>query len=214
MNLRHERKYRLENHTYEVVRNIIESHPLGFSELFPDRQVNNIYLDTPDLAFFTENLDGVGDRRKYRLRWYGEELDPARNLILEIKAKHNELGFKIQNSIAEDLKMGNLDEMRAWIRRNVQSTLPLGPVLLNTYQRSYLQSFCGRFRVTIDRKLRFHSMEFSPRVPDFFPEDPAIVLEVKYDDKWDESWKEFSRGLPFRVGKNSKYVMGVLMTVV
>ena len=43
---------------------------------FPDRIVNNVYFDTPDLAAFEANLWGAPERRKCRLRWYGETFQP------------------------------------------------------------------------------------------------------------------------------------------
>lgn len=194
------------------VRSYLDMHPLGFSELYPDRQVNNIYLDTPELDLFTENVHGDAERKKYRIRWYGEDLTVAKDPVLEIKRKLNELGDKVLQPLEHDLDLKNNRIIREYIEEHCRTGLDLGPVLMNSYKRSYLTSFDGRFRATIDWDLRFHSLNYPMLEPDMFAKDDAVILEVKYEREFDNEWKKCSGNIPFRVGKNSKYVIGVQMT--
>ncbi|MCB0625979.1 MAG: VTC domain-containing protein, partial [Saprospiraceae bacterium] len=69
-------------------------HPASFRPLHPERQINNVYFDTCDLAAYQQNLMGVADRRKIRLRWYGEGATRMNAAQLEIKSRSNETGSK------------------------------------------------------------------------------------------------------------------------
>ena len=70
--MRYERKYRIENVDISLINQIVKMHPAGFRKAYPDRSVNNIYLDTPDFETYRANVAGVSERKKYRVRWYGE----------------------------------------------------------------------------------------------------------------------------------------------
>lgn len=212
--MRYERKYRIEGVSLINIRQALQQHPLSFQELYPDRWINNVYLDTPALDFFQENLTGVGVRRKYRIRWYGERVSEINNPLLEIKKKHNELGEK-EIKEATGFHLETPANMRNWLQANLKEPILLEPVLLNRYLRSYLTSYDGRYRVTIDREQQFHSMDhlFGPEQAEMaiFSHDDAIVVEVKYEEDLDEEWDRFGRKFPFRLTKNSKYVNGVAL---
>ena len=57
-----------------------------FFSLFPDRKVNSIYFDDKNLSSILANLDGVTDKKKVRIRWYGNS-QIIDNSKLEIKRK-------------------------------------------------------------------------------------------------------------------------------
>ena len=92
--MRYERKYRIEATHPQVVSMVIRQHPAGFRPLFPPRQINNLYFDTPDFAAFQDNVTGTPQRLKYRLRWYGDDFSSIRNPVLEVKIKDNLVGWK------------------------------------------------------------------------------------------------------------------------
>jgi SPX domain protein involved in polyphosphate accumulation len=232
--MRYERKYRIVELDLLSVRALIDRHPVSFRKLYPDRQVNNIYLDTRQMTFFHENLSGVAQRRKYRIRWYGEELRKVQSPILEIKIKDRELGEKVTAPLP-DFEVGTYAEVQNQIREQLrqlayasapvetESTrigiskrrpypiLDLIPALINTYRRSYLISNDGRFRLTIDREMNFYRPGPSFRPYRNYRTDHAVVVEVKYEEEHDELYDTVGQHLPFRLGKNSKYVNGMLM---
>lgn len=208
--MRFERKYRIEGVTLEEVLAFVRDHPLSFQTHHPDRQINNIYLDTPDLEFFRLNLIGAGERLKYRIRWYGENEQAAHQPVLEAKIKHNELGEKEIWPLSDQEELSYPTVME-WINREFPEKGPLVPILLNHYLRSYFISYDGKFRLTLDREMRFENAEAGFSHPAFL-RDEAIIMEIKYDLELDKEWKRVSWHLPFRVGKNSKYVNGVLLT--
>ena len=181
--------------------------PWGFNPLYPDRQINNIYFDTPSLDTFHENAAGTGMRRKFRLRWYGAESWQESACTFEIKERYLERGNKTSHKV--DLK-GSLLKVREL--PGVPATLQ--PVLVNSYTRSYFGTARGTFRLTIDRQLRFGGLLFH-HPQDWgtgsqkWTEDPAITVELKYDSAFDDQVDPILQNLPFRLQKNSKYVQGV-----
>ncbi|HSI90468.1 MAG TPA: VTC domain-containing protein, partial [Adhaeribacter sp.] len=92
--LRYERKYRAEDVRLEEVLQVLRLHRASFRKAFPDRFINSIYLDTYELDYYNDNIAGMSDRIKQRIRWYGPDLDHITNPKLEIKIKNNLLGHK------------------------------------------------------------------------------------------------------------------------
>ena len=56
-NLRYERKFRPGQLDLAEMQLLLKLHPKGFSKSYPDRQINNIYLDRSNLASFHENIE-------------------------------------------------------------------------------------------------------------------------------------------------------------
>lgn len=209
--MRYERKYRIEGLSPPWVAQVLRSHPASFRPLFPDRQVNNIYFDTPTLDEFYQNVAGTPQRRKHRLRWYGTVRDQLPHPVFEIKIKDGELGSK-ESQRYPSTDWGDLRSLFGQIPP--LQYLPLRPVLINSYQRSYWGSADGRFRITMDRKLNFAPFSWShPPMNTQFFDDMACILELKYEQEDDQAAQGIFAHLPFRLTKNSKYVMGVNMVM-
>lgn len=206
--LRYERKFRIEGLTLDALQQIIRQHPAAFQKVFPDRQVNSIYLDSPGFNNWKENILGWNERKKYRIRWYGNNLRLAENPRLEIKSKHNELGWK------EHVELDDFEpcEWRHLVKQPALQKAELFqqvPKLLNTYHRSYFLSFDQRFRLTLDRNMRFYRLIDFPFMPKNSLKDAAFILELKYAQKWDNKVDSITQYLPFRQHKHSKYVEGI-----
>jgi len=71
-NFRFERKWVFKNVAKETLLLSLLNSKLFFIEQFNERVVNSIYFDTLSLKSAVDNLDGVNDRKKYRVRWYGK----------------------------------------------------------------------------------------------------------------------------------------------
>ena len=61
---------------------------------YPDRYINTIYLDNLDLESVRDNLAGVSDRVKTRIRWYDSNSDSK----LESRNFNSETQIKSSNS--------------------------------------------------------------------------------------------------------------------
>ena len=58
----------------------------NFNKTFENRIVNSIYLDTCNFDNALDNINGVSNRKKLRMRWYNNDLN---NLSFETKKKNN-----------------------------------------------------------------------------------------------------------------------------
>ena len=208
--MRYERKYKIEHLALPLVEQSIRLHPAGFRKIYPNRQVNNVYFDTPDWTTFKENVMGIAERKKFRVRWYGEKLNVVEQPVFEIKIKNNLLGDKISEALPPFV-LSNLDAVTKKIQTHTQSFTPFLPVLLNSYQRSYLGTSDGKFRITIDSKMQFFSLFNGNKFNGYQLEDEGVVVELKYEAAYDEETDSITQHLPFRLTKSSKYVTGVLM---
>jgi SPX domain protein involved in polyphosphate accumulation len=209
--MRYERKYRVESFSPEVVRQVVRNHPASFRKIFPDRQINNIYFDTANLVAYNENVDGVAERRKFRVRWYGEDVFNIKKPKLEIKIKNNLLGAK-ETYPAIDFKLDDLKPLAQSIIEHSKLKLSFIPTLINSYQRSYYGTANGDFRITIDSDLRYFSMINSRGFVRYNIKDDATVLELKYEEDKEELAEDIFQYIPFRYSKSSKYVTGMNLT--
>ncbi len=215
---RKERKFTANSLDIAYIKAIVRSHPAMFSQAFPARYVNNIYLDNSSNTSYNDNVVGAMKRRKFRIRWYGKDTKYIERPILEIKQKKGLAGNKIHIPLASfELKNGFSKDILYTVFR--QSNIPeswqtilyrLSPVLMNQYHRYYFLSADRKFRLTLDSKLAFtkistHHNFFSQQVKN----DHKTVIELKYDIENDEIANHITQHLPFRLSKNSKFVNGL-----
>ena len=155
-------------------------------------RVSSLYFDTPYDKALRQKIDGVDQREKFRLRYYGEDTSFLR---LEKKFKVNGLCGKhsvrvtrdqaeriLSGDIAFLLESGHplLTEFYSKLRGQL-----LSPKTVVTYDREAFLYGPGNVRVTIDRHLRFglRCQDFlDPRLHHAPVSDGLSVLEVKYDE--------------------------------
>lgn len=215
---RYERKFCVENMPIKNLVHYIKIHPFVFSEIFQQRFINNIYLDTPDYSSYTDNLIGVATRTKYRVRWYGNFNGHVKKAHLEIKRKEGLVGDK-ESYLLNDFNFNkgfNLTDLRvvfenSSLPENIQEKLKsLLPTIINRYSRKYFLSACKAYRATTDSDLEFHV--FKTLGNDFFIETkyPDLsILELKYEVDKDLKAHQVTQHIPCRLSKSSKYVLGL-----
>ena len=101
-----------------------------------------IYFDTNNYVSIRQNLDGVSNKKKIRIRWYGNKHIMS-NPFVEIKSKK---GFETKK---ESLKIKELDKVKLnnleFIKKELNSKLKLkkiiNPVLTTHYYREYFVSY-------------------------------------------------------------------------
>ena len=174
----------------------------AFSSSFPDRTVNSIYYDTLDYTAYNDNLLGISNRIKYRVRWYGMDKSWIENPILEKKIKRNILGTKEYTKLkAFDLCLG-APNILPFTQLNLEA------MVLIQYDRTYLESFDHKIRATIDRNLRYSPFSNNKELITSINDD-AIILEIKFDESHYEHAMDCLQTIPYRMTKNSKYVSGM-----
>jgi len=218
LNLRFERKFVFLNTHYEDIVQRVHQNSFGFKEVFHQRKINNVYLDDSNYNFYKQNVEGVANRRKLRLRWYGNDTMTIEDPTIEIKKKIGEVGDKDSFKLkGEKTSLNEIcpSDLKDFMLQNTEHILPLNnlikvlhPTLLNTYERRYFLSFCRRFRITIDFDQNFYNPNYT-----FFNRSRRplndIVVELKYDLKDDLEARQVSQQIGSRLSKNSKYVTGI-----
>jgi hypothetical protein len=211
---RYELKYVVGNYSDCEINNMIIKHPAKFSAIYEERKINNIYYDTVRYDAFSDNVIGVSDRLKIRIRWYGMTFTYICNPVLEIKIKNSSVGrkelykllpFKLNKGYnpSDLLSVAKKNEMSILAKRAVLITRP---VLINSYMRSYYISNCRRFRLTYDYDLGFYGFrnEIYKKVISH-----NRILEIKFNKAHIAFAKNISAHFPFQISKNSKYVNGI-----
>ncbi|MCB0643368.1 MAG: VTC domain-containing protein, partial [Phaeodactylibacter sp.] len=198
-----ERKYRLEGATQAGVQALLGQLPAAVQRAFPDRWVNSLYFDDPDLGTALDNLRGVGDRRKYRLRWYGDWLAEGLPLHFEVKERRNQ-GIRKFNFY--DIPQ-NLPEWLAGKEQPPVASSILSPVVGIRYQRSYFHTFDRQIRLTIDWELQ--AAAWQANWPMRWMPMSELILEVKYPMEQEERAMPLLEALPFRPDRHSKYLRAV-----
>jgi SPX domain protein involved in polyphosphate accumulation len=210
--LRYERKFAVNGSDFEGLVVLVKSSRFLFSKEYPDRVINNIYYDTPELRLYYDSIEGASRRKKFRLRWYGTADADCISPVLEIKNKIAALGWKDSFAIPEvkNQFMHRLDISDCDLPESVLGSLKImRPVLNNRYKRSYYRSADRKFRLTIDQDISFSpiSLAESPmhleRVQDYF------VIELKYAQGDIGLASAVAMALPFRKSRNSKYTVGI-----
>jgi len=211
MNRRYELKYGIEHCDLNSIIHSIRCHPAAFKMAYPNRQVNNIYLDTVQLHHFYQNLDGVADRVKFRYRWYGDLIASSTEVRLEAKFKSNELGWKKHCDLTMDLIRTEAN-LKSHFERLRWSWFDLVPTVYNSYERFYFISNDARFRLTLDHNQKFGKPYFGDQFVKSLTKSQKVVIELKFDENNFEASNFITQHLPFVRTKNSKYSDGVIAT--
>ena len=177
-----------------------------FKEVYPKRVVNSIYLDTDIYQDVWDNINGFGNRKKTRIRWYNK-LNNSK-VFLEVKKK---IGFVTQKKVEELGNFKNFDELDYFIKEEeyiktnllLSKKINLKKTLLIQYQRNYYELPDKKLRVTVDNDLKIYQ-SFSSN---FINLDKTII-ELKYDVKHSSYVNNFIKKnyLSNRNQKFSKYV--------
>ncbi|MBC8503652.1 MAG: VTC domain-containing protein [Anaerolineales bacterium] len=215
---RYERKFFVDQLDAKQAIALIKQHPAMFTEIYPPRYINNIYMDDPWMENFFDNVDGATERKKARVRWYHNLFRQVDDPLLEFKIKRGLVGTKAQypfppfafdetfteRSFKDAIRKSNLPV-------DVRSVLlAIEPVLCNRYLRWYFATPDRKFRVTIDTGLTFyHINKLTNRFLYKQVDYDDIVVELKYQSEDDPEASRITGGFPFRVTRSSKYVQGI-----
>ena len=208
---RYERKFVLASNRLNGLYGSLYSQ--NYFEQYPERRINNIYYDNYNFSSVSENLDGLSERKKYRVRWYGEK-DANTNKTLEVKVKDEFLNYKI-NVILGQIKLNDInsinnfnDDVLKSLNENNEHyyqnlLLRKRPTLFNSYKRLYFQNPKDDIRLTIDSDLYF----FSP-ITNLSLKEKNIIIEAKFN-KDVNFLNKFNH---LSLTRYSKYVKGTLQT--
>ena len=191
-------------------------------------RILSLYLDSPNLAFFHDHMDGKRYRKKLRLRYYpGSDTN---TLGLEIKRKHKKTGLKERFFLEPeriDLQqpmsmLQYMDRRRDLISYNVCKKFAenilhyrLTPKLKIAYEReAWMRDDIFRSRVTFDFNVRvsplygFSGIERTAGEIEICP--GHVVMEVKCLRTFPAWLRLLLREIGFHRRPFSKYCRGIL----
>ncbi len=215
---RYERKFFVYNMDRISIEHMILHHPTFFSEIYHERYVNNIYFDFPGFNNYSDSNSGNTNRIKWRIRWYGELFGTIADPVLELKFKHGLVGYKKlfplgTFQLGAGMHSTDLKEVvrNSQIDPKVKHTLlEQQPVLLNRYRRKYFESHDRSFRITMDEEQSFYKINaFNNAFLQVCRDQNNVIIELKYDEKFDSDAAHIVNRLPFRITKSSKYARGI-----
>lgn len=237
--LRYERKYLIPSHCPEYLETLVMMHPFFFKQIYHPRIINNIYFDNHTLDSYFANLDGLGDRHKYRVRWYSpvvKEGNIKTTLTTNTSSPHFEIKHRAGDSIRKFLfssgtayqaihqllpvEIRNLFALESSINENdlsgqshgvsLSHVKTLKPIIFNSYERKYFLSHNKKVRVTIDSQVKFLEIRNGTINWTRVWLLPATILEIKGELADDSLIAECAKYLPLPLTKSSKYVLGVM----
>lgn len=214
---RYERKFVVEGMPARAVESLLHRHPALFHQIYHRREVNNLYLDGPEMSGLTDSVNGSNERVKTRVRWYGDFFGHLERPTLERKLKRGLVGAKESYPLeAFDLEpgfaageLGELFQRSPLPERTRMELKRLGAVLVNRYARSYFQSADGRFRFTVDTDIASHAVRALDNRLLQWRRFHGVVVELKYALAEDADAQSITAHLPFRLSRNSKYAGGL-----
>ncbi len=213
--MRNEIKITVDSIHINTVRNLILLHPSGFIKHHPPRFINNIYYETPDNECFFENSAGLSDRKKYRLRWYGNSF-VLNESVFEIKNKKNIYNWKnsYNLNVKIDLHHMKWKEVFNIIKENISSDQDMNflrhfiPIIINQYYREYYITFDRKIRLTLDYSLKTYPQNslIYPNIRHKILLDNNFNVEIKSESMNLKEIIGIFESMPLRPGKNSKYI--------
>ena len=180
----------------------------GFYEIHKSRVNNSIYFDYSDLRSFHESEEGIEDRTKIRLRYYGEQNNPdILKFTLEIKKSNAYFKTKIKSIIDNFNKVSNNPEINFFlseIRVN-----KLRPILKVAYKRRYfLSEKLGR--ITLDENIVYQKISWKKFLNTFNYyysfNDNNLIVEHKIESNLKQIDNQF---IPLIKTRYSKYCEGI-----
>ena len=188
----------------------------GVSSAYSDRIINSIYFDSINYDSALANLSGLSNRMKYRIRWYGDDVES--DTFAEIKIKSGRIGKKIVLPTKKKFKDLNIENAflahNLWFRDSKDlsvipliTTTSLQPVLHVRYNRSYY-IFENFIRLTFDLLPNYRIFK-NKHSKNYWKQDTFSVLEIKFNKDNLPKAKKFLSKLPFVHKRNSKYLRGL-----
>ncbi len=202
-----EKKFIFPSQESDLVKKILLGN--NFKKLYSDRYITSIYIDNLNLDSAKDNINGVNERKKLRVRWYNNDFN---KIYLEEKNKNNFFVWKNIKKLEVDINKKNLlDKIYKLLSNNnkyIDTNYNYKMVLKINYKRSYFISDQEEFRATIDTEINTSPVFDSNKVIRL----PETILEFKFSQNLENYFRDFFslRGLNIRSKKYSKYIQSFI----
>ena len=180
---------------------------------YEDRLINSIYYDNENFSTARDNLAGISNRCKYRIRWYN---DKDKNFNYEIKIKKNNLGRKLLLKSDQSLQDVNLlfSNKNDFLKKKENEFFfnylyfeNLVPKMNVRYLRSYYV-YQKKIRITYDRKISYKLIKKQSLKKNIM-KDFMNVIEIKFEPEDKNLALSLIRNSNFNPKRFSKYLRGL-----
>lgn len=217
-NYRYEIKYSLDESMYSEVMVWLLTRTKVRKKYFP-RQVNSLYFDDSNYSSIRDNIIGLSERLKYRLRWYKENDNSLlTSPKFEIKQRLGRLGKKKSIDIptfVTKIESSSFKKIESNLRIELINSGHvfkeyLSPSLAVTYWREYYEDDFG-LRITIDKEIKFFCVDALNSNLTKCPQSShnRYILEIKFDANLKNYASKLISSLNLTPTRHSKYLLGL-----
>lgn len=193
MEYREELKFFCSDYEMEILKHRLQAIlPYDSHQKDDCYMIRSLYFDTADNQGFYENVAGVDNRKKYRIRTYNNSDQKIQFEIKEkLHGKTKKTSYSMTKTDCEAFMRGeylpHVGDSTVFNQIFLQEHLhALSPVVIVEYERTAFTYPIGNVRITFDRNISGISdaMSFFSDCPIKRPVLPTHqhVLEVKYDE--------------------------------
>ena len=208
--MRVEKKFLIHKNSIDTLNLFLIKH--SFYSIYPDRKVSSIYLDDFDMTSAKDNIIGLSNRKKFRLRYYNNSIN---DLLFEIKIKCNKLGskktFELNKSFSKYNYENTYPNLKKFLLKKYNEVLEyqLLPIIKTEYDRSYYQNDLG-ITLTLDQNIRYFFVKDNIFADYHFSTfDEFDIMELKYPESIINNVNMILRDSNFTSSRNSKYLKGL-----
>jgi len=185
---------------------------------YENRIVNSIYFDDMGFSSVRDNLTGISQRSKFRLRWYENENKEC--LAFEAKIKNGRLSRKeiypinLSKDNLMELSVGDIASkcIKDLEMNNVIFDEYMTPTLKVSYEREYYETHNG-IRITIDQNINFSDVYSNSMLAKEKPiHYPNNVMELKFSPSMKKEVSKLIQSLHITPTRHSKYLVGMAIT--
>lgn len=191
--------------------------------------VHSLYLDSNDLIFYRQTVNGDKNRHKLRIRFYDDK--PSSPVFLEIKKRTDNTISKqrcaVQRKAVAQILAGQQPEANLIVSKtpnhifSLQSFIHLmlmsqakSTAHVAYVREAWISQIDNSVRVTMDRAVRFETdpearMSTDMRQP-ISVFGSLVVLELKFTNRFPDWFKEFVRVFNLTQCSAAKYADGVV----
>lgn len=219
---RHEMKYIISDSLYLELNTVLKALMEHDKHAGPDHMYNirSLYLDDMYRTAYTQKMDGVEIRKKYRIRIYNCE---DQVISLECKRKNGPYIYKESVKLSRE-EYDNIlrGDIRFLLKREkpvakeffVDSrTSLMKPEVIVDYDREPFVYDVGTVRITFDKNVRAIAPAeniFDPEAPSFAILPPGqMILEIKFTGRLPEGIRKIFKAYNLQQTQASKFCMCV-----
>ncbi len=192
----------------------------SFKKKFPDRIINSLYFDNLKQDSINDNLAGISQRSKIRIRWYSNKQKELLDPKIEVKKKNGRAGYKkkyffpnlgklINNEVLFNFSKTIFSIFNNHKNSNHLISNYLIPMLYVKYNRKYYENFDG-IRITIDNKISYHNIIQNKKIHSLKPFFiNKKIMEVKFSLNKKKQAHRFIKNLNLTPKRYSKYLAGM-----